>query len=54
VFDLEAHLRGTRLDDVEPAIDQFFRDSEIDMLSVTPADFQQSIANALEQAAGHA
>lgn len=47
VFDLEARLAGCRLDEVDAAIDQFFVDSDIDMLSVTPADFQASIASAL-------
>ena len=47
VFDLEARLAGCRLDEVDAAIDQFFADSDIDMLSVTPADFQASIASAL-------
>ena len=49
VFDLEAQLQGIRLDEVEPAIEQFFRDTEIDMLSVTPDDFCASIVDALEQ-----
>ncbi|MDH3531560.1 MAG: lipoate--protein ligase family protein [Gammaproteobacteria bacterium] len=47
VFDLEAHLQGVRVDEVEPAIEQFFRDSAVDTLSVTPADFQASINAAL-------
>ncbi|MEJ2172651.1 MAG: lipoate--protein ligase family protein [Woeseiaceae bacterium] len=49
VFDLEAQLQGIRLDEVEPAIERFFRDTEIDMLSVTPDDFCASIVDALEQ-----
>jgi lipoate-protein ligase A len=47
VFDLEAALQGIRLDDIAPAIERFFVDTDIDTLSVTPADFQASIANAL-------
>ena len=47
VFDLEAALQGVRLEDIEPAIERFFVDTDIDTLSVTPADFQTSIANAL-------
>ncbi len=54
VFDLEAHLAGVRLDEIEPAIEAFFRDSDADMLSVTPADFQASIANALGAGTAHA
>jgi lipoate-protein ligase A len=49
VFDLEAQLQDIRLDEVEPAIERFFRDTEIDMLSVTPDDFCASIVDALEQ-----
>jgi len=47
VFDLEASLAGRRLDEVDGAIERFFDDSKIDTLSVTPADFQASIASAL-------
>ena len=47
VFDLEAALQGVRLDDVDPAIEAFFNETEVDTLSVTPADFQASIADAL-------
>lgn len=47
VFDLEAHLLGTRLEDVDDAIDAFFHDTKVDMLSVLPGDFKASIANAL-------
>jgi lipoate-protein ligase A len=48
VFDLEVCLQGTRLEDVDAAVDDFFRDSEIGMLSVTVDDFKASIANALK------
>ena len=48
VFDLEAHLQGTRLPDIESRINQFFDDTDIDMLSVSADDFYKSIANALE------
>jgi len=47
IYDLESHLAGLRLDELEPAIDAFFERSEIDMLSVKPADFTASIRNAL-------
>ena len=47
VFDLEAHLAGCRVDELDGAVEQFFRDSEIDMLSVAPDDFRASIADAL-------
>ena len=51
VFDLESALQGVRLDEVEPAIEHFFDETEVDTLSVSPADFKASIANALQQGA---
>ncbi len=54
VFDLEAHLQGCRLDELGVTIERFFDDSETDMLSVTPADFQASIASALDAGATNA
>ncbi|MDH3265929.1 MAG: lipoate--protein ligase family protein, partial [Gammaproteobacteria bacterium] len=48
VFDLEAALAGTRLDEVDAAIMQFFADNDIDMLSVTAEDFQTAIKRALD------
>ena len=48
VLDLEAHLQGARLDEIDPLIDQFFEEAEVGMLSVTAEDFRASIANALE------
>jgi lipoate-protein ligase A len=48
VFDLEASLQGTRLDDIDAEVDRFFADSEIDMLSVTADDFKSAIAGALK------
>jgi len=53
VFDLESALGGVRVDEVDPAVEQFFDSTEVDTLSVTPADFKASIANALEQRAAH-
>jgi lipoate-protein ligase A len=47
VFDLEAHLAGTRLDEIDRAIDTFFAGNNIDMLSVAPDDFKTAIASAL-------
>lgn len=47
VFDLEAHLQGARLEEIGPAIDEFFARSDIDMLSVTADDFKASIADAI-------
>ncbi len=53
VFDLESALAGTYLDEVNAVIARFFETTEVDTLSVTPADFKASIANALEQRAAH-
>mgnify|MGYP001811920839 CR=1 FL=1 len=47
VFDLEARLQGSRLEEIDDVVDAFFESSEIDMLSVTADDFKSSIANAL-------
>jgi len=51
VFDLEAHLAGTRLDEVGAAIDAFFAENDIDMLSVAPGDFKAAIASAVGEGA---
>ena len=48
VFDLEAQLMHTRIEEVDAAIDGFFADNDIDMLSVSPDDFKASIAAAVE------
>jgi lipoate-protein ligase A len=47
VFDLEAHLAGTRIDEIDDEIDRFFADNSIDMLSVAPDDITTAIHNAL-------
>ena len=52
VFDLEAHLAGARIDEIEGAIEKFFQDNDIDMLSVAPTDFHASISAAIESAGG--
>jgi lipoate-protein ligase A len=48
VFDLEAHLQGKRLEEIDAAVEEFFTSNEVDTLSVAPADFQASIASALQ------
>ncbi len=47
VFDLEAHLAGTRLEEIDGEIDAFFAANDIDMLSVAPDDFKTAIASAV-------
>ncbi|MEJ2382994.1 MAG: lipoate--protein ligase family protein [Xanthomonadales bacterium] len=48
IYDLESRLRGVFVDDLEDAVDAFFADAGIEVLSVTPADFIASIRNALK------
>jgi len=52
VFDLEAALAGTRLDDVETTIAGFFEAADVQMLSAGPADFTASILDALSKREG--
>ncbi|MDJ0793361.1 MAG: biotin/lipoate A/B protein ligase family protein [Woeseiaceae bacterium] len=52
VFDLEAALAGTRLDDVESTVNNFFDETDIDMLSVGAGDFVASINDALSHREG--
>jgi lipoate-protein ligase A len=53
VFDLEAHLAGTRLEEIDTAIDTFFADNDIDTLSVSPDDFKAALASALAPGDAH-
>ncbi len=52
VFDLEAALAGTRLEDVEATVKRFFEESEIGMLSAGAEDFIASINDALSKREG--
>ena len=52
VFDLEAALLGTRLNDVEAMIRQFFAEADIEMLSVEADDFITAINDALAKREG--
>ena len=52
VFDLEAALAGTRIEDIEATIRQFFDNSDIDMLSAEADDFVASINDALAKREG--
>ena len=47
IFDLESRLRGVFVDDLPAAVEDFFGDAGIEVLSVTPADFIASIRDAL-------
>ncbi len=50
VLDLEAHLAGTRLDEIDAAVDRYFAEHDTDTLSVLPGDFVAAITTALEKA----
>lgn len=52
VFDLEAALAGTRLEDVEATITRFFEETDISMLSVSADDFVAAINAALAKREG--
>ncbi len=52
VFDLEAALAGTRLEDIESTIERFFEETEIEMLSVIGEDFTASISDAIAKREG--
>jgi lipoate-protein ligase A len=52
VFDLEAALAGTRLDDVETTVQNFFAETDIHMLSAGPEDFIASLQDALAKREG--
>ena len=54
VFDLEAALAGTRLDDVDAAVRAFFEEADIDMLSAGADDFIASLQDALAKREGPA
>lgn len=47
IYDLESSLRGLPVDDLGAAVDEFFARSEVDLLTVTPADFRSVIETAL-------
>lgn len=54
VYDLEATLAGIRLEETAQAVERFFAESDIDMLSVGPADFIGALDDALAKRAGGA
>jgi lipoate-protein ligase A len=52
VFDLEAALAGTRLEDVAETVRNFFETTDVDMLSADVSDFLASINDALAKREG--
>jgi len=49
VFDLEAALAGSRIEEIDTAVRSFFEKSDVGMLSVTADDFVTAIGGALAQ-----
>lgn len=47
VADLEAALRGVAIGELEPAVEGFFREAKVGLLTVAPADFTAAIRAAL-------
>jgi len=52
VFDLEAALRGLAVTEAAAAVDSFFANAPVDMLTIAPADFRAVIEAALSAQAG--
>jgi lipoate-protein ligase A len=52
IFDLEAALAGTRLEDVGTTLEQFFENADIGMLSAGAEDFNAAINDALAMREG--
>jgi lipoate-protein ligase A len=52
VFDLEAALAGTRIQEVEAAVMRFFDETAVEMLSAGPGDFAAAINDALAKREG--
>jgi lipoate-protein ligase A len=48
ILDLEAHLRGTLVSDLEASVQEFFEKADIGLLTIQPADFQQVILDAAQ------
>jgi lipoate-protein ligase A len=49
IYDLEASLRGTAVDQAGEQVEHFFEQADTGMLSVTPADFRRSVEAAVAQ-----
>lgn len=49
IFDLEASLRGVRVDEIGRAVERFFADAAIGMLSLRPADVAAVLEAAVRQ-----
>lgn len=49
IFDLEASLRGVRVDAIGPAVERFFAGAQVSMLSLRPADVATVLEAAVRQ-----
>lgn len=49
IYDLESSLRGVYLDDLADVIRTFFKQADVEVLSVSPDDFIAAIENALDE-----
>ena len=47
IYDLEARLRGAKLEQVEGLIVSFFNEANVGLLSASPAEFYKAIIAAL-------
>ena len=47
IYDLESRLRGVFLDDMAATVQDFFQQTEVEVLSVSPQDFITALNNAL-------
>ncbi len=47
VYDLESALRGVATSDLRPAVERFFSEADVGLLSAAPADFAQAIEAAV-------
>ena len=47
ILDLEARLRGLRVAELGPAVERFFAEAEVGLLSITPADFRAALEAAV-------
>ena len=43
VYDLEASLRGVPVAEIGAAVDRFFANAKVDLLTIAPADFKSVI-----------
>jgi len=50
VFDLEASLRGVPANDAGDAVEKFFAEASVDLLSIMPADFRAVLESAIAAA----